>query len=164
MTQDFFVLHELRLTTGDLATRLLVAARIAGMTQAEDEQVLPMLVSIDDGRDVACVRRVHALPGVDDDAGVRIRKALGTEPESSGPPRYYNERAAIAGERGTQSYYRMAVTESGTNDHARTVADMPALPRSLSVLPQTCGAAVEGVFWIVMPVASEICLLLFQIG
>ena len=109
----FFVLHEFRLPAGDVATRQRAAARLAEMPHAQNEQVLPMLVSIDDYRDVSCVRRVRALPGSGDEAGDRIREALAIETESSGPPRYYKERAALAGERADPSYYRMAVTESG---------------------------------------------------
>lgn len=128
------------------------------MPQARDEQVLPLLVSIDDRRDVACVRRVRALPEVGDEAGERIHAALRPEPESSGPPRYYRERAAISDERGIQSYYRMAVTESGTNDRVRTVADM-AGPQSVPPLPQPHEDAEPGSLWIGTPLASETGLL-----
>lgn len=157
MTQSFFVLHELRLGNPDLATRLLAAAQLAGMTPADDEQVLPMLVSLDDRRDVACVRRVRALPGVGDDAGERIQGALHPKPESSGPPRYYSERA-LAGDRALNSYFRMAVTESGTNDEANTGAELPAPPRSVP-LPRPREAAEAGLLWIGTPVSSEAGLL-----
>ncbi len=152
--RGFFVLHELRLPAGDVATRRSAAARLAEMPYAQDEQVLPMLVSIDDHRDVACVRRVGALPGGGDEAGARIRHALTPEAESSGPPRYYTERAALASAGGARSYYRMAVTESGINEDAAagTLADAPAPP-------QQDDATGAGLLWIGTPVASAAGLL-----
>jgi hypothetical protein len=158
VSRGFFVLHELRLTTGDDSARLRAAARLADMPQAADEQVLPMLVSIDDHRDVACVRRVRVLPEVGDDAGVRIQTALAPEPAGSEPPRYYRERAAVSGEHGVRSYYRMAVTESGTNGQSRTTPDRPA-PRSVPPLPQPPDDAVAEMLWIGAPVASGTGLL-----
>jgi len=98
MDRGFFVLHELRLASGDDAAGLRAAARLAGMPQAVDEQVLPLLVNIDDHRDVACVRHVRVLPEVGDDAGLRIQIALAPEPAGGEPPRYYRERAAVSGE------------------------------------------------------------------
>lgn len=152
--RGFFVLHELRLPTDDGATRRRAAVRLAEMPHAQDEEVLPMLVSIDDHRDVACVRRVGVLPGSGDDAGTRIRHALTPGAESGGPPRYYKERAAVAGEAGVRSYYRMAVTESGINEEAAasTLADAPAPP-------QRDDATGAGLLWIGTPVASAAGLL-----
>lgn len=158
MTLGFFVLHELRLTSGDDSTRLLAAARLARMPRSEDEQVLPLLVSIDDRRAVACVRRVPTLPE-SDDAGVRIRMALAPEPESSAPPRYYKERGGLTGRRGVRSYYRMAVTESGTNEQAKVLVDMPVLSPSMPSLSRSGGTADAGLLWIGTPIASETGLL-----
>lgn len=155
MNHGFFVLHELRLATGDLATRLRAAARLAGMPTARGERVLPLLVSIDDQRDVACLRRVNELP-VDDEAGPRICEALALESEDRAPPRYYNERAAIAGERGDPAYYRMAVTESGTNDPAPASAPLADPGTRVPDSPPSPGDAVGiPLLWIGTPVASE---------
>lgn len=161
MVRGFFVLHELRLASGDDAAGLRAAARLAGMPRAVDEQVLPLLVSIDDHRDVACVRRVRVLPEVGDDAGVRIQIALAPEPADS-EPRYYRERTAVSGERGPRSYYRMAVTESGTNGRTRTRvdrADKPAPPPSVPSLSQPPDGAAAELLWIGAPVASDTGLL-----
>ncbi len=156
--RGFFVLHELRLPAGDGATRRRAAVRLAEMPHAQDEEVLPMLVSIDDHRDVACVRRVGVLPGSGDDASTRIRHALTPGAESGGPPRYYKERAAVASEAGVRSYYRMAVTESGSNEEAaaNTLADAPA---DAPAPPQQDDATGAGLLWIGTPVASAAGLL-----
>ncbi len=159
--RGFFVLHELRLLAGDGATRRRAAAQLAEMPRTQDEQVLPMLVSIDDHRDVACVRRVGALPGSGDEAGARIREALTPEAESSGPPRYYKERAALAGEREDPSYYRMAVTESGINEQpaARTRAGGPAPARGAPAPARPSDATGAALLWIGTPCASAAGLL-----
>lgn len=153
--RGFFVLHEVRLSAGDPATRLRAAARLADMPHADDERVLPMLVSIDDHRDVACVRRVGALPGSGDEAGARVRRALTPGAEGGAPPRYYDERAAVAGEGGARSYYRMAVTESGINEEAAasTLADAPA-PAGAPAPPRQDDATGAALLWIGTPVAS----------
>lgn len=155
MTQGFFVLHELRLPTGDLPTRRRAAARLAGMPTARGERVLPLLVSIDDQRDVACLRRVGELPA-DDEAGPRIREALSPGGDGRAPPRYYNERAAIADERGKAGYYRMAVTESGANDHAtQNVPDLPHRTLGPASTPSPDSAASAPLLWIGTPIAGE---------
>lgn len=118
VTQGYFVLHELRLASGDGAARARAAERLASIPQRRGEQVLPLLVSIDDRRDVACVRHVRELPGAGDEAGAGIRAALRAEPGSGRPPRVYAERARLGGRQGTHSYFRMAVTESGANERS----------------------------------------------
>ncbi len=125
------------------------------MPTARGERVLPLLVSIDDQRDVACLRRVHELP-LDDEAGPRIREALAPESGDRAPPRYYNERAAIASERGDPAYYRMAVTESGTNDPSP--ASAPRADPATSVpdpAPSPENATGAPLLWIGTPVESE---------
>ncbi len=156
--RGFFVLHEVRLPASDGGTRRRAAARLAEMPHAQDEEVLPMLVSIDDHRDVACVRRVGVLPGSGDEAGTRIRHALTPETQSGGPPRYYKERAAVASEGGVRSYYRMAVTESGINEEAaaNTLADAPG---DAPAPPQQDDATGASLLWIGTPVASAAGLL-----
>lgn len=157
MTQSFYVLHELRLPTGDDATRLLAATQLAGMPLDAGEQVLPLLVSIDDHRDVACLSRSPLAPAAGDRAGARIRAALVPEAESSGPPRYYRERAS-SGEREGQGYFRMAVTESGLNDGG-SVADQPSPAHDTPSPPETHDSSGEGLLWIGTPVASGAGLL-----
>lgn len=159
MTQSFYVLHELRLPTGDDATRLLAATQLAGMPREADEQVLPLLVSIDDHRDVACLSRSPLPPAAGDQAGARILAALAPEAESSGPPRYYRERAS-SGEREGQGYFRMAVTESGLNDRGGGVSDPAAAAPDAHFPPGTHDSSGEGLLWIGTPVASGAGLLI----
>lgn len=159
MAQSYYVLHELRLPTGDDATRLLAAAQLAGMPREAGEQVLPLLVSIDDHRDVACLSRSPMPPEAGDRAGARIQAALVPEAESSGPPRYYRERAS-AGEREGQGYFRMAVTESGLNGRGAGVADPAAPEHDTPAPPRTHDSSGEGLLWIGTPVASGAGLLI----
>lgn len=159
MTKTFFILHELRLTTADLASRVRATARLASMPRAKDEQLLPMLVSIDDRHDVACLRRVQALPGSGDDTGERIHAALSPELQSGGRPRFYKERAALADGPGEPSYYRMAVTEGGTNDQAHTFGDQPQPTRDLPRDPRPNEAGEGELLWIGTPLTSPTGLL-----
>ncbi len=158
----FFILHELRLSASDDATRRRAAKCLAELPEVPDEQRLPLFVSIDDRRDVACLRRVGALPSDGgDEAGKRLHEALTPEAEVFGPPRYYKERAALVGERAVQSYYRMAVTESGINDDAtaRTLADGPARAREEQAPPGPGAATAAGLLWIGAPMAGAAGLL-----
>ncbi len=158
----FFILHELRLSTGDDATRRRAAKCLAELPEARDEQRLPLFVSIDDRRDVACLRHVGRLPSDDgDEAGRRLHEALTPEAEVFGLPRYYTERAAMVGERAVQSYYRMAVTESGINEEAaaRTLADGPARAREGQAPPGPGAATAAGLLWIGTPMESAAGLL-----
>lgn len=159
----FFILHELRLSASDVTTRRRAAKCLADLPEARDEQLLPLFVSIDDRRDVACLRRVRTLPRDDDrdDAGKRLHEALTPEAEVFGPPRYYKERTAMVGERAVQSYYRMAVTESGINEQAAAgmLADGPARARDGQAPPGPGAATAAGLLWIGTPVASAAGLL-----
>ena len=107
---DTLVLQEFRLraadTTGEAAA--IVAAFPAGI-----EPGVPLLVSIDDQRDVATVRALH-VGETSDEAAVQ-RAALDPLVATWQPPRQYGPR--ITERSGSpSSYYRLAVTESGIND------------------------------------------------
>lgn len=160
----FFILHELRLSASDVATRRRAAKCLADLPEALHEQLLPLFVSIDDRRDVACLRRLRTLPRDDDrdEVGKRLHEALTPEAEVFGPPRYYKERAAMVGERAVPSYYRMAVTESGINQQAaaRMLADGPVRARDGQARPGPGAATAAGLLWIGTPVASAAGLLL----
>ncbi len=107
---DSFVLQEFRLhaadTSGDVAR---IVAASAGGTEA----AVPLLTSIDDQRDVAIVRAVHAGETAEGDPDQRAR--LDPFVESWQPSERYQpritERAASA-----PSHYRLAVTGSGINN------------------------------------------------
>jgi hypothetical protein len=159
VSQGFFVLDELRLSAGDAAMQVQAAARVAAMPWAPDEQMLPMLVSIDDRRDVACLRRVRQLPAAGEDSGLRIQEALTPDVKRSGPSRCYRERTAVSGS-GVHSYYRMAVTESGTNHGPQPRPKMSTPEPSPALAPSQSGDdSGDGLLWIGTPVASETGLL-----
>jgi hypothetical protein len=138
--------------------RVLAAARLAAMPWANEEKMLPMLVSIDDRRDVACLRRVHRLPTDSEHSALRIQQALTPDAVSGGPSRCYDERAAVSGS-GIHSYYRLAVTESGTNGpQPRSKVTPLGSPRAFA--PSDGGEPSDsGLLWIGTPVTSETGLL-----
>jgi len=113
---DTLVLQEFRLHAADTAA---TAARIVAALSGGIEPAVPLLVSIDDRRDVATVRAVHA--GETADGDPRQRAALDPLVASWQPPKWYGPRIT---ERAADppSHYRLAVTESGINAPA---ADPP---------------------------------------
>lgn len=129
------------------------------MLAVRGDEVLPLLISIDDPREVACVSHVRTLPAAGDEAGRRINAALVPPPETTAPPRYYRERAALAGGRGPTAYYRMAVTESGDNGSAPSdvAASVPPERPPSGADP---GASATELLWIGTPMASDAGLLL----
>ena len=101
------VLEEFRLHSAASAGE---AARIVAAFSDGIEAPVPLLTSIDDGRDVAIVRGLHA--GDQPESDPRQRAALEPLVASWKPIRQYGPRITERSE-SPPSYYRLAVTESG---------------------------------------------------
>ncbi|OLC00541.1 MAG: hypothetical protein AUI15_07200 [Actinobacteria bacterium 13_2_20CM_2_66_6] len=103
------VLEEFRLRAADLDG---AAARIVARSPQGIEQGIPLLTSIDDRRDVATLRGVHAGESLATDpaqhAALDSLVLRWTEPKHYGPR--ITERS-----QSPPSTFRLAVTESGTN-------------------------------------------------
>jgi hypothetical protein len=139
------VVQEFRLhsadTAGDAAG--IVAAFSRGIGPA-----VPLLTSIDDNRDVATVRAVHAGDLLESDPAERV--ALDPLVASWQPPRHYGPRITERSE-SPPSYYRLAVTESGINNN-NTSSDAFAGRRRDAV---DVGATTPlGLLWIGMPLGT----------
>ena len=115
------VLQEFRLRDADTGS---VAAHIVAGFAGGIEAAVPLLTSIDDQRDVAIVRAVHA--GEPTDPDPQERAALAPLVSSWQPVREYSPRIA-EGTDSPPTYYRLAVTESGINNaEERLPATTPA--------------------------------------
>jgi hypothetical protein len=135
-------LHEFRLNAADDAGE---AARLVDSFSGGIEPSLPLLVSIDDRRDVAIVRALHASETAE--SGQTRHGSLGPLVTSWQDVKRYGPRIAERAE-SPPSYYRLAVTESGIND-----ADPDAI-----ALPQPAGDATStpiGLLWIGVPVGTS---------
>jgi len=137
------VVQEFRLhsadTAGDAAG--IVAAFSRGIGPA-----VPLLTSIDDGRDVATVRALH--PGDLLGGDPAERAALGPLVASWQPPRHYGPRITERSE-SPPSYYRLAVTESGINN-----ASSEALAVQRRDPVDVGGATPLGLLWIGLPLGT----------
>lgn len=142
------VLQEFRLHAADSADE---AARIVAAFSGGIEPAVPLLTSIDDGRDVATVRALHE--GETTDAASGQRAALDPLVASWQPVKQYGPRIAEHSER-PPSYYRLAVTESGIN----TVATDPlqAVPQGL---PAHGTSTPLALMWIGAPLGTYAGLL-----
>jgi hypothetical protein len=144
-----FVLEEFRLHD---ARRAGEAARVVAALSEGMEPAVPLLTSIDDRRDVAIVRGLHAgeRPGSDP----RLRAALDPFVAGWQPVRQYGPRITERSE-SPPTHYRLAVTESGiTNQQANE--PLPPLP------PRTAGQKTSkrvGLLWIGLPVGTHAGLL-----
>ena len=103
------VLEEFRLRDADVDG---AAARIVAAMPRGIEPFIPLLTSIEDHRDVAMIRALHADESTASDAGQRA--ALSPLVSSWAAPKHYAPRIA---ERSTSppASYRLAVTEFGFN-------------------------------------------------
>jgi hypothetical protein len=143
------VLQEFRLKAADPdgAVARIVAASAGG------ESAVPLLVSIDDPRDVATLRQTGA-PGSDLTTAERTeRAALAPLVESWKPRAWYRPRVAETS-RDPAHRYRMAVTGSGIND-AR--ADIPARGAPAPTDPSAASRIAD--LWIGEPVDTHAGLL-----
>ena len=140
------VLQEFRLHAADSAGE---AARIVAAFSDGIEPAVPLLTSIEDDRDVAIVRGLHA--GEPPEADPRQRAALDPFVASWQPVKEYGPRIAERSE-SPPTHYRLAVTESG-------ITNQPA-PPELS-LPAADGNTSErvGLLWIGRPVGTYAGLL-----
>jgi hypothetical protein len=139
------VLQEFRLHAADTADE---AARIVAAFPSGIEPAVPLLRSIDDERDVAIVRALHA-------------GELHAEPEQSAaldrlvatwqPVKRYGPRITESSDSPSSSY-RLAVTESGINNADRDpAAAAPAAPKGAAL----DGAATRvGLMWVGAPVGT----------
>jgi hypothetical protein len=145
---DTFVLREFRLRAADGA---IEAARIVAAFSDGIQPAVPLLTSIDDGRDVAVVRALHA--GEMADADPLERAALEPLVASWQPARRYGPRISERSEN-PPTYYRLAVTESGINTpdsrHAAGPAPDPKETRSSTRLD---------LLWIGVPIGTPAGLL-----
>jgi hypothetical protein len=117
------VLQEFRLHAADSEGD---AARIVAGFTAGIEAAVPLLTSIDDPRDVAIVRALHA--GEQAGADTEQRAALDSLVATWEPIRRYGPRIAEHSRR-SPKHYRLAVTESGINTpEAKPVVAGPSRP------------------------------------
>ena len=115
------VLQEFRLHDADSGGD---AARIVAGFAGGIEAAVPLLTSIDDQRDVAIVRAVHAGERTEEDP--EQRAALDSLVSSWQPVKQYGPRIAESSD-SPPTYYRLAVTESGINNaEQRLPATAPA--------------------------------------
>jgi hypothetical protein len=103
------VLQEFRLHAADRSGEV---ARIVAAFSDGVEPAVPLLTSIEDDRDVAIVRGLHA--GEQRDGDPRQRAALDPLVASWQPLKQYGPRITERSEY-PPTYYRLAVTESGIN-------------------------------------------------
>lgn len=107
---DALVLQEFRLRVADNSG---AAARIVASFSGGIEPAVPLLTSIDDHRDVAIVRALHAGEKPETDSAQRA--ALDPLVASWQPIKQYGPRITERSE-SPPSHYRLAVTESGINN------------------------------------------------
>lgn len=143
------VLQEFRLHAADTAGE---AARIVAAFSGGIEPAVPLLTSIDDPRDVATIRAVHA--GEATDGAPEQRAALDPLVASWQPAKEYGPRIAERAE-SPPSYYRLAVTESGINN-----APSEPLTASIPSLPADAPSTRLGLMWIGAPLGTYAGLLI----
>ena len=112
------LLQEFRLRTADDAD---AAARIIAASPGGREPAIPLLTSIEDGRDVATLRALHAGETTEIDEGERA--GLDHLVTSWAAPKEYGPRVTERSQ-SPPSSFRLAVTESGIN-----VGVAPPTPR-----------------------------------
>ena len=128
-----------------------VARRVASFPGGI-EPAVPLLVSIDDPRDVATVRAVHAGEGTDGIPGQRA--ALDPLVASWQPVKRYRPRIAEHSD-SPPSSYRLAVTESGINDAASD--PLAAIPSGV----RDDGTSTPlGLMWVGVPQGTHAGLLI----
>lgn len=153
------VLEEFRLRAADLdgAVARIVAASPHGL-----EPAIPLLTSIDDRRDVAVLRALHA--GETTEADPAQHAALEPLVSSWGVPKHYGPRITEQSE-SPPSSFRLAVTESGINNGgARPPVSLsqggarPPVSLSQESAADTTNRAV-GMVWIGAPIGTHAGLL-----
>lgn len=141
------VLQEFRLHAADSGSEV---ARIVAAFANGREPGVPLLTSIDDDRDVAIVRGLHA--GEQREEDPRQRAALDPLVASWQPVKQYGPRITERSE-SPPTHYRLAVTESGINN-AET-KPKPVAPAAADGSPSTR----VGLLWIGSPTGTYAGLL-----
>ena len=140
------VLQEFRLRAADDA---VAAARIVAASPTGSGTAIPLLTSIEDRRDVATLRALHAGETTEPDAVERA--GLDQLVSSWAAPKHYGPRLAERSQ-SPPSSFRLAVTESGINAGGAVVppSDEPAQPDATRAI---------GLLWIGAPVGAAVGLL-----
>lgn len=142
------VLQEFRLHASDTGG---AAARIVAAFSRGIEPAVPLLTSIDDDRDVAIVRALHA--GEMTEADPEQRAALDPLVASWQPVKRYGPRVTERSESPT-TYYRLAVTESGINN-----AEAEPYEPVLREVADGSTSNRVGLLWIGLPIGTYAGLL-----
>jgi|SRR5438067_471909 len=143
------VLEEFRLRAEDIDG---AAARIVAESRHGIEPGIPLLTSIDDRRDVATLRALHAGESTETDPAQHA--ALDALVSSWEEPKHYGPRITERSE-SPPSSFRLAVTESGINAGGGAQS---ALPEGFGG-EQTTSRAI-GLVWIGAPVGTHAGLLI----
>jgi hypothetical protein len=137
------VLEEFRLRAEDIDG---AAARIVAETPQGIEPPIPLLTSVEDRRDVATLRALHA--GESTEGNAAQRAALDPLVSSWAKPKEYGPR--ITERAGTPpSSFRLAVTESGINESGPPRFTFPEAPTG----NETPNRAI-GLLWVGAPVGT----------
>lgn len=142
------VLQEFRLRAPDANG---AAARIVAASPNGVEPAIPLLTSIDDRRDVATLRALHA--GEPTEADAAQRAALDPLVSSWAAPKHYGPGITEQSQ-SVPSRFRLAVTESGIN----TGGSAPVTLSDGSAGDGTTSRAI-GLIWIGAPVGTHAGLL-----
>ena len=142
------VLEEFRLRVEDLDG---AAARIVAASPHGIEPAIPLLTSIDDRRDVATLRALHAGESTESDA--EQHAALDPLVLSWEVPKHYGPRITEHSQ-SPPSSYRLAVTESGIN-----TGGVPQETFGASSGGAATTSRAVGLVWIGEPVGTQAGLL-----
>lgn len=150
---ETIVLQEFRLRAADTSGE---AARIVAAFPNGTRPGVPLLTSIDDERDVAMVRAVHA--GQEPEADPAQRETLDRLVASWQPVQRYTPRIT-EGSTSPPSYYRLAVTGSGINN-----AEPDPVTKISEGVPEDSTSTRLGLLWIGVPLGSYAGLLILTGG
>ena len=151
LSDQHLVLQEFRLNSAgsaDLVAELIAAPQVG---TEQGAPFVPLLISVDDRRDVATLRMVD---GDFDDADPEQRLALSPFVASWRAPARYEARVVESAE-APPHYYRMAVTESGINDRGPEVS----LSRTPTAANQPGAGSPIALLWIAAPEKTHAGLL-----
>lgn len=151
---EFFQLQEFRLSQADSDGEV---ARIVSSSHSGVEPPVPLLTSIEDRRNVAVIRAVHADESRLPDAAQRI--ALEPFVSSWNAPTEYSPRISERSE-AAPSHYRLAVTESGINE-SETELGINKAETDHATDPQELGltSTQADLLWIGKPLGTHAGLL-----
>ena len=142
------VLEEFRLRAEDIDG---AAARIVAETPHGLEPAIPLLTSVEDRRDVATLRALHAGESTEGDAAQHA--ALGPLVSSWAAPKHYGPKLTESSQNPPSSY-RLAVTESGIN-----VEGGPRPPPTDDRHDDPDAGRAIGLLWIGAPLGTHAGLL-----